>query len=308
MTIIGTAYSPWLFWDGRKDSQWAQATGPMENAVEHGGNRTQFAHLIAEYYRDDYEAVFGALPDVSHLPANAGPVDDAEARAAWEAMSPDDQEAVSTIYANMGKAIAAYERLLMPGASRFDAYVEAVLNNDTEGMTSIFTSDEIAGMRLFLARGHCTQCHNGPLLTDNYFHNTGVPGLASDVGRTLGAQQVMADEFNCLSVYSDAGEDDCAELRFMVAEGDALMRAFRPPSLRNVAERAPYMHAGQYATLAEVVNHYNTAPPAIAGMSEIHALFLTNKQMNQLVAFLRTLSGPLDAPPEYLVPPDSFVP
>ena len=45
MTIIGTAYSPWQFWDGRKDSQWAQALGPMESAVEHGGNRTLYAHL-----------------------------------------------------------------------------------------------------------------------------------------------------------------------------------------------------------------------------------------------------------------------
>ncbi len=116
---------------------------------------------MTEYYRDEYEAIFGALPDVSHLPANAGPVDDADARAAWEAMSPGDQQAVTVIYANMGKAIAAYERLLMPGASRFDAYVEAVLNNDAEGMTSIFTSDEIAGMRLFLGMAHCTQATTG---------------------------------------------------------------------------------------------------------------------------------------------------
>src|SRR5215813_5697133 len=57
MTIIGTAYSPWFFWDGRKDSQWAQALGPMESAVEHGGNRTLYAHLIAQYYRREYEAI-----------------------------------------------------------------------------------------------------------------------------------------------------------------------------------------------------------------------------------------------------------
>jgi cytochrome c peroxidase len=311
MTIVGTAYSPWLFWDGRKDSQWAQATGPMENAVEHGGNRTQFAHLIEEYYRDEYEAIFGGLPDLSDLPDHAGPVADADARAAWEAMSPDDQQAVTVIYANMGKAIAAFERLLMPGAARFDAYVEAVLNQDAAEMDSRFTTDEVAGLRLFLNEAHCTQCHNGPLLTDNYFHNTGVPpvdGLPDDVGRTLGAQQVQADEFNCLSIYSDSEPDDCAELRFMVAEGDELMRAFRPPSLRNVAERAPYMHAGQYATLEDVLNHYNTAPAAPSGTSEIHALNLSDEQLQQLIAFLHTLSGPLDAPAEYLEPPESFDP
>src|SRR5512143_1165608 len=90
MTIVGTAYSPWLFWDGRKDSQWAQATGPMESAVEHGGNRTQYAHLIDRFYRADYEAIFGPLPDLSGVPANAGPIDDPTVKAAWESMSETD--------------------------------------------------------------------------------------------------------------------------------------------------------------------------------------------------------------------------
>ena len=58
MTIVGTAYSPWLFWDGRKDSQWAQALGPLESPIEHGGNRTQYAHLIDEFYRAEYAAIF----------------------------------------------------------------------------------------------------------------------------------------------------------------------------------------------------------------------------------------------------------
>lgn len=56
MPLVGTAYSPWFFWDGRKDSQWAQALGPLESAVEHGGTRTQYVHLIATFYRDEYEA------------------------------------------------------------------------------------------------------------------------------------------------------------------------------------------------------------------------------------------------------------
>ena len=59
MTLIGTAYSPWFFWDGRKDSQWAQALGPMESPVEHGSNRTYYAHLIDQFYRAEYEAIFG---------------------------------------------------------------------------------------------------------------------------------------------------------------------------------------------------------------------------------------------------------
>jgi len=86
MTIIGTAYSPWMFWDGRKDSQWAQALGPLESAVEHGGTRAQYAHLIDEVYRAEYESIFGSLPDFSdraRFPEVAAPVEDESARAAW---------------------------------------------------------------------------------------------------------------------------------------------------------------------------------------------------------------------------------
>lgn len=294
MPIAGTAYSPWFFWDGRKDSQWAQALGPLESAVEHGGNRTQYVHLIAQYYKADYEAIFGSLPDLSTLPASAGPVEDATARRAWERLSNEERERVNRIYANLGKAIAAYERQIMPSPSRFDAYVAAVINDDKETMAATLTTDEVAGLRLFIGKANCLQCHNGPLFTDNHFHNTGVPATADlpeDTGRALGAQQVLADEFNCLSPYSDAGPDDCAELRFMVAEGHELERQFKAPSLRDVAERAPFMHAGQFTTLTEVVEHYNNAPAAPAGHSEVQPLQLSAQERSQLEAFLRTLSG-----------------
>ena len=306
MTVVGTAYSPWLFWDGRKDSQWAQALGPLENAVEHGGNRTQYAHLIAAYYREEYEAIFGPLSDLNTLPANAGPVDDPDTRAAWEAMTPADREAVTRIYTNIGKAIAAYERLLQPGASRFDAYVGAVLANDIQQMNALYTADEVAGLRLFIGEANCLQCHNGPLFTDNHFHNTGVPvvaGLPDDAGRAQGAPGVLSDEFNCLSPYSDAEPQDCAELRFIIAEGEELIRAFRPPSLRGVAERAPFMHAGQFDTLEAVLNHYNNAPEAPAGHSEIQPLGLSDVELQQLMAFLTSLSAPVNADPRWLQPP-----
>ena len=305
MTILGTAYSPWLFWDGRKDSQWAQALGPMESAVEHGGNRTLYAHLIAEFYAEEYTALFGPLPDLSSLPRSAGPVGDPEAAANWEAMSPEEKEAVTRIYVNMGKSIAAYERHLNPGVSRFDQYVEAILNNDSAA-GDILTRDEIAGLKLFIGEANCTNCHNGPLFTNNDFHNTGVPtakDLPEDVGRSLGAQQVLADEFNCLSVYSDAQPDECAELNFLVIDEHQQERQYKPPSLRNVAERGPFMHAGQLVTLAEVLNHYNTAPQAPSGHSELEPLNLTEKQIAQIIAFLKTLDGPIDADPRWLAAP-----
>jgi cytochrome c peroxidase len=306
MPLAGAAYSPWFFWDGRKDSLWAQALGPLENPVEHGGNRTQYAHLIAQYYGAEYEALLGPLPDLSHLPASAGPVADPTARTAWVAMSPADREVVTQIYANLGKAIAAYERLLQPGHSRFDAYVSAVLDGDYQVAQTILTPDEVAGLRIFIGKGNCIDCHNGPLFTNNDFHNTGVPaaaGLPEDVGRASGTHQVLADEFNCLSLYSDADPAQCTGLRFLVADGHNLVRQFKPPSLRNVAERAPYMHAGQIATLEAVVAHYNRAPAAPAGHSELEPLHLGPQEMAQLVAFLKTLSGPLSTPPAWLQPP-----
>lgn len=77
----------------------------------------------------------------------------------------------------------------------------------------------------------------------------------------------------------------------------------RVPSLRNVAERAPYMHAGQIRTLAAVVRHYNEAPRAPFGHSELKPLRLSREELRQLEAFLRTLSGPLSAPEGYLTRP-----
>lgn len=306
MPIAGTAYSPWPFWDGRKDSQWAQALGPLESPVEHGGNRTQYAHLVAQYYRDEYEALFGPLPALGHLPASAGPVPDPDARASWEQMAPADREAVTRIYANMGKAIAAYERRIMPGPTRFDAYVEALLKGDQETLKTALTPDEVAGLKLFIGKGNCTDCHNGPLFTNNDFHNTGVPAAADlpeDTGRALGVKQVLEDEFNCLSPYSDARPEECSELRFVKADGHELVRQFKPPSLRDVAERAPFMHAGQFETLREVLEHYNRAPEAPDGHSELEPLKLSEKELHQLEAFLRSLSAPLNAPPELLAAP-----
>ena len=307
MPIAGTARSPWLFWDGRTDSQWAQALGPLESAVEHGGDRTQYAHVIAAHYRDDYEAVFGRLPAIDGTPAHAGPVADSSRAAAWRRMSASGQDDISRVYANIGKAIAAYERRIGFTPSRFDRYVEAELAGRVHTTADALSPDEEAGLRLFIGKANCSTCHNGALFTDNHFHNTGVPASTSvaavDSGRAVGARQVVASEFSCTSRYSDAKPEDCDELRFAVTEGDELLRAYKTPSLRGVAERAPYMHAGQLATLADVVAHYDRATAAPFGHSELKPLRLSDTEKRQIIAFLRTLSGPLEAPAGYLDAP-----
>lgn len=302
MPLAGVAYSPWFFWDGRKDSLWAQALGPLESPVEHGGSRAQYAHVVAQHYRAEYEALFGPLPDLAEterFPLAAGPVADPAARAAWEAMAPEDREAVTRVYANIGKVIAAYERQILPSRSRFDDYVDAAVRGDAAAMAQSLAPDEVAGLRLFVGKAQCINCHNGPLLTNNDFHNTGVPqaaGLPEDRGRAAGLKQVLADEFNCLSAYSDAEPVDCGELRFAKVDEHEQERQFKPPSLRNVAERAPYMHAGQFATLRQVLEHYNRAPQAPTGHSELEPLGLTEQELDQLESFLRALSAPVVAP------------
>jgi cytochrome c peroxidase len=295
MPLAGMARSPFLFWDGRKDSLWAQALGPLESAVEHGGTRAQYAHVVADFYARDYEDIFGPLPDLSQVPRSAGPVVDRAAASAWRASSSAQRDAVTRVFVNIGKAIAAYERQIEFGASRFDRYVAAVTSGQPD--QSILTDDEIAGLRLFIGRANCTQCHSGPLLTSNECHNTGVPPqpeLAIDHGRLTGATAVLNDEFNCRSEWSDAREH-CPELEFIVTGEHTLDRAYKVPSLRNVAERAPYMDAGQFATLAQVLDHYNRAPAAAIGDSELRPLRLKAVELRQLEAFLRTLTGPVGA-------------
>jgi len=307
MPIAGTARSPWLFWDGRADSQWEQALGPLENSVEHGGDRTQYAQLVAGSYRGAYEAAFGPLPSLEGLPSHAGPVADVESAAAWTRLSAAKRDDISRVYANIGKAIAAYERRIDFAPARFDDYVAVELANAEPSARAIFNSEEEAGLRLFIGKASCVNCHNGPSFSDNHFHNTGVPvaerRLSPDSGRAAGVLKARDGEFSCTSRYSDAGLDDCAELRFAVTEGTALVRAFKAPSLRNVANRAPYMHAGQIASLTKVLEHYSDAPPAAFGQSELKPLRLSFAEQRQIIAFLGTLTGPLSAPRGYLDAP-----
>src|SRR6185503_8917417 len=110
MPIAGMARSPFLFWDGRKDSLWAQALGPLESPVEHGGSRAQYAHVVANSYAREYEEIFGRLPDLSSVPRSAAPVAARDASAAWSALSSAQRDDVTRVFVNIGKAIAAYER------------------------------------------------------------------------------------------------------------------------------------------------------------------------------------------------------
>lgn len=294
MPLAGVAYNSWQFWDGRRDSLWAQAITPLEDIREHGGNRLFYVRLIAERYRERYESLFGPLPDLAGLPDHAGPLGTLAEKAAWRAIPPDRQEAINTAFANIGKAIAAFERTLLPAGTRFDRHVTALAAGEDPAGEATFSELESEGLKLFIGSAGCINCHNGPLLTDGQFHNTGVsadPANPEDRGRAGAVRQVISDPFNCLGPYSDGTEADCDELEFMVPSGEELERAFKTPSLRGVADRAPFMHAGQILTLEDAVDHYNRAPDAPSGQSEVQPLDLTDRGRAALVAFLKTL-GP----------------
>lgn len=315
-SLIGVAYGAWYFWDGRSDSLWSQALGPLESDVEHGGDRLQYAKIIAgdPVYRSRYQELFGPLPDLAdrdRFPDDASPVGSKASVAKWQGMAEEDRKAATRVFVNIGKAIAAYERTLIPGPSRFDQYVERLLDGDPTG-AQILSDEEVAGLRLFLGKAGCVTCHMGPMFTNHGFHNVGAPDAAAkkpsyrlpilhlfaekppvDLGRYRGVRQVMESEFNCLGEYSDAVEEDCSELIFANKRDRDTLGAFKVPTLRNVARTAPYMHAGQLAGLGDVLRHYNSAPRAPSGRNELAPLDLTDRELNQLEAFLHSLNSPL---------------
>jgi cytochrome c peroxidase len=255
MPLADSARSPWFFWDGRADSQWAQALGPLEHPLEHGGTRTAYAHFIAREYRAEYEAIFGPLPDLAdseRFPPIAGPVADPVASAAWEEMRPKDQEAVTRVYSNIGKAIAAYERTIVSTESPFDRW--------RKGDKRAVSDSAKRGFDAFTGKANCVKCHEGFNFTDNGFHNIGLK--SADVGR------------------------------FAHRKVAAMRGAFKTPTLRDIELTAPYMHNGAYRTLEEVVEHYDRGGDVADNLSpEIKGLQLSAQEKADLVAFMKTLTG-----------------
>ncbi len=278
MSLLTAAWGPWRYWDGRKDSLWAQATEPLEHPDEHGFSRAQLKALILRHYAEPYSAVFGSLSKEAH---------DA-----------------TRVMVNVGKALMAYQRRLALQPSKFDRFVAALGQELAPAMSARLTGSELNGLRLFMGKAACASCHNGPLFSNFEFHNIGAPETDEakvDLGRYAGIEKLRNDEFNCLSVWSDAPESACQELRYLKSQGPELVGAFKTPSLRNVAETSPYMHGGQLASLADVVDHYNAPKPPFYDRAQhpsrphfdILPLGLSKQEKAELVAFLKTLTSPV---------------
>jgi len=312
-SIAGAIYGEWFYWDGRKDSLWSQALTPFEDQNEQNFSRLEVALTVLTHYADSWVEVFGADPDPANLrsqlidlPAPASPVGNAQARQNWSTIPTEAQQLINRVFSNAGKALMAYERKLTLVASRFDHFVDALVQQDASAteLQAHMSADEVSGMRLFMGIGNCSSCHNGPLFSNQEFHNVGAPEANEsdvDLGRYEAIDQLLADEFSCLSKWSDAETESCEEMNYLKRTGPELVGAFKTPSLRNIAETAPYMQQGQFQTLDDVVEHYNKPTPPFYDRKQhpnrphfdILPLNLNELQKAQLTAFLGTLTSEL---------------
>ena len=178
---------------------------------------------------------------------------------------------------------------------------------DEDKIKTILSKNETAGLKIFLDKGKCFICHNGPTFSDQGFHNIGTPPLnvkRYDYGRSKAVRRVKKNQFNCVLANNDSADKSCDELKYIVFHDEETYAAFKTPSLRNVTKTAPYMHAGQYKTLNEVIKHYNKPPPTKVGMNKLLDIDLTDEEILQLEAFLKTLNSQIKAKPSLLVSPN----
>ena len=263
-SIALASHSRWQGWDGRADSLWAQALGPLESPLEHGASRILVARRVIERHARLYQAAFpdSPLPSPRGWPAQGKPGD-----AAFDALAEGEQHAITQVFVHVGKALAAYERTFRVRPTRFDAY----MNGDSKALTS----DEKVGMKAFATSG-CIQCHFGPRLTNDAFHDTGVGD--ADAGRLEGLGLWMRSEFRGDGAWSaepvsrEAGTD-----------GEAMRGRFKTPPLRGVAGRAFFNHAGQAASLEEVMDGYGQ------GQGEAWVVKVGETAQWSMVAFLEVM-------------------
>ena len=248
-----------MFWDGRSPTVDHQAMQPIINPVEMGMEENE-AVIIAGIKDDpEYQKMFR----------------DAYGR--------------EVNYPDIGRAIATFERTL----NFLDTPFRRYLNGDRNAISA----DAIEGWKLFNREGRCMSCHpispSNPLGTDNKFHNIGVsaeqqdyPHLAAEVMQIL--QRDTSDKtLDMLALETKFGELG----RFTVTHNIHEIGAFRTPMLLNVGITGPYMHDGSFKTLWDVVDHYNAGgEPNLFLDGGIEPLNLTDRQVDQLVAFLFTLT------------------
>jgi cytochrome c peroxidase len=269
-TLANVAYYRRFFWDGRSRSLEDQSRHPFVNPVEMG--LPDFAPILDLIHSDpEYVRLF---------------------REAF------GTETARTGMPEVSKALASYERTLVYGDSPFDRWF---YGHDAGALTVAAQR----GFKVFMEQGRCQSCHTieggYALFTDNRFHNIGVgiQRVEADLAKletswmTAKARGINIDK----SVLSN---DASAELgHFALSDAPDDIGAFKTPSLRNVALTPPYMHDGSLATLRDVIQHYDhggvldaSRPVSVFVSSGIRPLHLTDAQIDDLIAFLESLTSP----------------
>jgi cytochrome c peroxidase len=222
-TLFNRAYGTSFFWDGRAATLEEQALQPIENPLEMGSSVKDAVQRLGEH--KEYRSIFsGAFAD-------------------------------GVTAANLGKALACFERVLMRGDSRVDHFRK-------KGQQDSLTPVERFGFWLYESKAQCWRCHSGHNFSDESYHNTGV-----------GWDQMPADPG-----------------RFAVTKSEADRGKFKTPTLRGVALTAPYMHNGSLKTLDDVIDFYNKGGGANANLDAgIRPLKLSPEELHALVAFLKAL-------------------
>jgi len=257
-TTMNATFLGSQFWDGRADNLESQALLPIVNPIEMGHKTGEAAARAiaddAEYQRM-FQAAYGSDPN----------------------------------YADIGKAIGAFERTLVFLDSPFDRFLA--------GDTNAMSASAQRGWLLFNADGRCATCHpvnpSSPIGSDDRFHNIGVSARHQDfdalVKRALAALE--ADP-SLKKVDELALDDETSELgRFLVTRQLPDIGAFRTQQIRNVGITAPYMHDGSLLTLWDVMDHYNKGgEPNRFLDGGMEPLALTEEELADMVEFMFALT------------------
>jgi cytochrome c peroxidase len=245
-----------FFWDGRRQALHEAVLDPLTNPVEMG------LHDQAEL-----------LQRIQQNPAY---------QIAFAQAFPESKQAL--VPENIAIALASYVQSLRPAESAYDRYA-------LHGDKTALNPRALLGLGIFQGKGRCAECHllqgTPAMLTDHAFHRTGVglDGIATDLPRLT--QDVIQRSLQGAAVGNRvATHADEAQLgRFNVTQDPADIGLFRTPSLRDVANTAPYMHDGSVATLDDAIDREVYYRSLQAG----HPLQLTVEERQDLKAFLQEL-------------------
>jgi cytochrome c peroxidase len=279
-TLTNVAYQPYMFWNGRSDSLWAQAFKAM--VAVHGIDKQQIVAYLrsASDYPTLYAEVFGELPDLDALLADPN-------------LSEEDlAEIVDEVLINCSKALDAFERTLISTNSPLDQWIA--------GNEDALSEQQKRGAALFVGKGGCIECHSGPNLSDGWFHNIGLALGTDGVSAEAGLAATIADaNLNVAGKWSDDpewGAEQIAELEQRVeAAGDALIGAHKTPTLRDVALRPRFGHNGDIESLAAWIARYSSARVDDGAVGDLDPAYvprnLSDTEIADLVAFMDALTG-----------------